>query len=238
MSTSGDDEYAAYYCQDIIFSVEGQLLKVPKTYFERHSEVFRGMFTLPNVGTDVEGTSDQNPLRLEGIMKKDFLRLLRVMYPWSVKNDIKTAEEWSSVLKLSSLWNFEEIEQLAIRSLTLSPKTYDFTPVQMVKLGLEHNVRFWVVRGGAELVKRSERLSTEEGGLMGMMATVVISGVRECDRQVRFCPECEKKPRASLLEDAAAAQKRENNFFGKLVADAFGWNYVEIVKEEEKYKAD
>ncbi|KDQ51171.1 hypothetical protein JAAARDRAFT_706786 [Jaapia argillacea MUCL 33604] len=238
MSTSSDDDYSAYYCQDIIFSVEGQLFKVPKTYFEQHSDVFRGMFTLPNVGTNKEGMSDHNPLRLEGVKKKDFVRLLRVMYPRSVNSGIKTAEEWSSVLKLSSLWNFEEIEKLAIRSLTMSPKTYDFTPAQMVKLGFEHNIRFWVVRGGAELVKRSERLSIEEGEEMGIMATVVIGGVREFDRQDRLCPSCGVVKIVGSEEEWEAIKKLENHRFGNLVADAFGWKYEEIVKEEETYKAD
>ncbi|KDQ51214.1 hypothetical protein JAAARDRAFT_140653, partial [Jaapia argillacea MUCL 33604] len=60
--------------------VEDQLFKVPRLYFEKYSAVFRDMFQLPNQGANVEGSSNGNPLRLGGIEKKDFLRLLRVMY--------------------------------------------------------------------------------------------------------------------------------------------------------------
>jgi hypothetical protein len=58
---------------------------VPRTYFERDSEVFCGLFQLP-VAQDVpvDGSSDKQPLRLEGIKEDDFRQLLRVMYPRSV----------------------------------------------------------------------------------------------------------------------------------------------------------
>ncbi|KDQ51175.1 hypothetical protein JAAARDRAFT_41435 [Jaapia argillacea MUCL 33604] len=244
MSTSSDDEYGAYYWQDIIFSVEGQLFKVPKTYFVQHSEIFRDMFTLPNMGTNAEGTSDQNPLRLEGIKKKDFVRLLRVIYPRSLNNDIKTAEEWSSVLKLSLLWNFTDVQKLAIRSLTMSPGV---APAQKVKLGLEHNIRFWAVRGGVELVKRSERLSIQEGGELGIMATVVIAGVRESYRQILQHPRARHPYAGPPVEfpcedyysyDPVAAETQKDLKCANLVAHAFGWKYEEVIEEEEKYKAN
>jgi BTB/POZ domain len=68
-----------------IFQVEGCLFKVPRTYFERDSEVFCALFQLPVAqDTPIEGSSDQKPLRLEGIKEDDFRQLLRVMYPRSV----------------------------------------------------------------------------------------------------------------------------------------------------------
>lgn len=63
--------------------VDDCLFNVPRIYFERESEVFRGLFTLPPPpDCPVEGLSDRHPLRLEGIAAEDFRQLLRVMYPW------------------------------------------------------------------------------------------------------------------------------------------------------------
>ena len=55
---------------------------MPKLYFERDSEVFRDLFTLPNnLEVHEDGSSDKQPLRLEGIKEHDFRQLLKVMYP-------------------------------------------------------------------------------------------------------------------------------------------------------------
>ena len=62
--------------------VEGTLFRVPRHPFEQESEVFRDMFRLPIPKDSVpDGCNDSRPLRLDGILKKDFRPLLRVMFP-------------------------------------------------------------------------------------------------------------------------------------------------------------
>lgn len=63
--------------------VENQLFKVPRRNFAEESEVFANMFKLPlpdGQDTDQDGSSDDRPLRLDGIQKTDFIQLLRVMF--------------------------------------------------------------------------------------------------------------------------------------------------------------
>ncbi len=95
-----DDEF---YCQDVVFlvresshvshhpgaptsappiQVEDVLFKVPRRPFEYDSEVFSVMFTLPPVSGayGVEGVSDDNPIRLEGVNEDEFRPLLWVMF--------------------------------------------------------------------------------------------------------------------------------------------------------------
>ncbi|PIL33328.1 hypothetical protein GSI_04779 [Ganoderma sinense ZZ0214-1] len=74
-----DDEF---YCQDIVFLVEDVLFKVPRRPFEHESEVFSGMFALPPVNSayGVEGSSDDNPIELEGVTEDEFKALLWVMF--------------------------------------------------------------------------------------------------------------------------------------------------------------
>ena len=55
---------------------------VPRYHFERSmEEPFTSMFTLPVPPGEIEGTSDQKPIKLEGISSLDFQRLLEVLYP-------------------------------------------------------------------------------------------------------------------------------------------------------------
>ena len=50
--------------------------------FVNLSQVFREMFELPvPAGVEADGSSDTKPLVLEGIEKKDFVSLLRCLYP-------------------------------------------------------------------------------------------------------------------------------------------------------------
>jgi hypothetical protein len=58
------------------------LFKVPKEYFIEHSVIFRDMFSLPReAGASSEGSSDENPLVLEGICSDSFSILVEHMYP-------------------------------------------------------------------------------------------------------------------------------------------------------------
>ena len=62
--------------------VENCLFKVPARNFITESEVFETMFKLPqNPDVTVDGLSNDQPLRLEGVKSDDFRQLLRVMYP-------------------------------------------------------------------------------------------------------------------------------------------------------------
>ena len=62
--------------------VEDMLFRVPRRYFEQESEIFRTMFQLPVANdTAPDGSSNEQPLLLEGVNKEDFRQLLRVMFP-------------------------------------------------------------------------------------------------------------------------------------------------------------
>ena len=93
--------YEEYYLDDIVFKVsdciqywylvinyspclevEDQLFKVHRRLFTELSPIFCDMFELPvPPGAVADGLSDNQPLVLEGIEKKDFVQLLRCIYP-------------------------------------------------------------------------------------------------------------------------------------------------------------
>ena len=67
-----------------MYQVENQLFKVPRRNFANESEIFSDMFQLPAPTGEkhtLDGSSDEQPLRLEGIKKSDFLQLLRIIFP-------------------------------------------------------------------------------------------------------------------------------------------------------------
>jgi len=167
----------SFYFADIIFLVDGCLFKVPRTYFERDSEVFCSLFQLP-VAQDVpiEGSSDQKPLRLEGIKEDDFRQLLRVMYPRHAgQQDIMTSTEWTSVLKLSTMWSFEDLRDLAIQAMTDLP----IDPIERAALADEFNVEEWLLPALNELAQREEPISVEEARRLGWERALQIAAVRE-----------------------------------------------------------
>lgn len=71
-----------YYFQDAIFRVENRLFKVPVRFLTGVSGVFRAMFELPqgDLGGRPEGTTDDNPIHLEGVKSDDFKQLLKVLF--------------------------------------------------------------------------------------------------------------------------------------------------------------
>ena len=56
-------------------------MKVPRIYFETHSDFFKDLFSLPGGDKPAEGTCDENPIKVEGVSKMDFKQLLTAMYP-------------------------------------------------------------------------------------------------------------------------------------------------------------
>jgi hypothetical protein len=66
----------------VLVKVEGTLFCVPRHHFIEQSKVFCDMLELPVVTDKVpDGSSDGQPLRLEGVNEADFRELLRVMFP-------------------------------------------------------------------------------------------------------------------------------------------------------------
>jgi len=62
--------------------VEDCLFRVPRHTLEAQSTVFLDMFSFPPPpDTEVEGSSDEHPIRLDGVMADEFRQLLKVLYP-------------------------------------------------------------------------------------------------------------------------------------------------------------
>jgi len=166
-----------HYLADIIFLVEDRLYKVPRCYFEQESEVFRDMFTLPvSVKTVADGSSDSNPLRLEGIDKNDFKQLLRVIYPSHFQREENlSSAEWSSILKLSTMWAFDKIRKIAIEKMS----TLSMDPIDKYVLAKKYAVTEWLVPTLNELAQRQKPIGKEDVERLGLDCALKVAEVRE-----------------------------------------------------------
>jgi len=84
-------------------------------------------------------------------------------------------DEWTSVLKLSTLWGFRELRQRALDALVQMP----IHPADKVVLAREYDVERWLVDGYMELVKRDTGLSSEEKKKLGYESSLRVYEKRE-----------------------------------------------------------
>jgi len=177
-----------YYWDCAVFLVEGALFKIPTRYLKEESELFRTMFSLPPGNSD-EGCSDERPIILEGIAALDFESLLKVMYPRKPTAPIYASrKDWMAALRLSTMWEFEDIRKLAIRELT---KTNGNNAVEKVLLGKEFRVPEWLMAGYNDLVDRPETISAEETTRLGLETTVRLLRLRDSQgRRQEYCSRC------------------------------------------------
>lgn len=62
--------------------IENTLYRLDKYFFVRDSETFNQMFTLPPIaGEQPQGSSDENPIELEGQDPNDMDCFLSILYP-------------------------------------------------------------------------------------------------------------------------------------------------------------
>ncbi|CAK5281911.1 unnamed protein product [Mycena citricolor] len=137
------------------------------------------MFSLPTAsGERPEGEVVENPIVLEGICTVDFDRLLSVFYPADfATRDCASVEEWTSILSLSTRWEFTSIRELAIQHL--GPST---SAVERIALGRRFDVGPWLVPAYTELCERMDPLTLTEGQLLGVDIIIRIQQVRHSIR--------------------------------------------------------
>jgi len=152
------NRHPEFYFSDgsVIFLVENDLYNVHRSILARHSSVFTGMFELPQGNSTQEGLTDGNPVRLPETKSADFEFLLLVLYPRVVGNiPSHSAEAWLSVLTLAQRWDFEEVEELAVRHLDSLVKN----PIERIRISQKWNIEpriDWLHKGYLEFCERIE----------------------------------------------------------------------------------
>lgn len=173
--TQHDDKF---YFTNVVFMIERTLFRIPRQILEAHSEVFRNMFCMPAGDRATEGSSDQNPIFLEGIASHDFAQLLKVLLgsPVDHVDDLpQSAADWSAVLNLSHLWGMDSIHSFAFEKLSST----NLDPVDKAALGIRHNLPEWVKPALNELARRTQPLCRRDVEKLGLDVVLKLAEVRE-----------------------------------------------------------
>ncbi|KAF8177386.1 hypothetical protein K438DRAFT_1978676 [Mycena galopus ATCC 62051] len=201
MMTSTPMRDKTYYLESIIFQVEDRLFKVPRYHFERNSEIFASTFMLPVTG-NVEGGSDENPMKLEGISCVDFERLLVALYPLEDPMPTLSKDHWISVLKLTTLWRLLATRALAIRHLDAEVRG----GVEGIVLARKYHISSWLRSGYTALSRGAHgAMSLADAEIIGWETATKIYRIREeaahkrqhDARPTTACHNCGRNPMSS-----------------------------------------
>ncbi|KZO92664.1 hypothetical protein CALVIDRAFT_540747 [Calocera viscosa TUFC12733] len=173
-----------YYWEDgnVVFLVDGTFFKVHRYLFEQ-SEVFRAMFSLPPPkARPVEGSSDSNPVRLDGVSGVAFEQLLWYMYP-GFHGEVTAipADGWLHILDLATMYDFELIRSSAINVLSRCPD-----PMFRLTVAERFHVDDWRLGCYAELCMRPAFLTEAEMRQLGPETTRRLASARELVRSHLF----------------------------------------------------
>lgn len=170
-----------FFLEPIFILVEDVIFQIPIHYVSQIS-IFSTAFTLPPNKDGIEGLTEEKPLILHQISKVDFKSFLRVLVPLQPGLNYSNISEemWISTLKLSTMWEFTTLRDLAIRNLN------QLDMIDMILLGSKYRVSQWFVTGCTKLIMRSCGPTEEEGNLLGMGFVVQIYGLRERMLSIRI----------------------------------------------------
>jgi len=196
---------------DVVFMVEDVLFRVHRYFFVRESPVFRDMLSMPcPKGSDPEGLSDHRPIHLPQVKQVDFGRFCWVFYDPKYSHTA-SVEEWSSILALAHLWQFEEVKAFAVRALD---KMW-VPPVQKAILARDYDVgKDWLETAYTIVGVREQPLTAEEGRRLGMDVVVKIAELRERIRERRY-QELARQPQRTSCDrcfSPTGMRSRANSF--------------------------
>ncbi|KAI9441492.1 hypothetical protein H4582DRAFT_2073669 [Lactarius indigo] len=165
---------------DVTFRVEDYVFRVHKYFFTRESSHFRRLFEPSQfLVQDPPGSSEENPIILEGISSDAFACFLWVFYNPKYSIYDATPHQWSSILGLAQKWGFRDVELLCIREL----EKLDLSPVDRIhiyqRFGLDTTL---LIDSYATLTTREEPIGLEEGVKLGLRTSLQIARAREMSR--------------------------------------------------------
>ncbi|KIK16403.1 hypothetical protein PISMIDRAFT_44678, partial [Pisolithus microcarpus 441] len=168
--------HLSFYVNTVTFSVEDCLFRLPREPFQQESRFFCDkLSSLQGEDGEVEGLSDEKPIRLDGVKKSDFEQLLKVLFHRSVTDRRSfDDDQWTSVLKLSTEWNFRRPRQAAVDALRREASAVD-----RVVLSQRYKVEELFLPALNELVQRSDPITMEEAVQMGLDIGFKLACVRE-----------------------------------------------------------
>ncbi|KAI5987322.1 hypothetical protein EDC04DRAFT_2912996 [Pisolithus marmoratus] len=185
MSAPKYQNHPELYVDTVAFLVENCLFRVPRKPLEEESMVFRDMFLLPQPDNDmIEGLDDVKPVVLHGVSKDDFECLLKSLLCRRHGENkglvLNLTNQWMSVLKLSTMWEFTSLRTAAISWLDTSDASVCRSDhVERIVFAMQYGIKEWLLPSLLALVQRPELISVEEGMRLGIKTALKLASVRE-----------------------------------------------------------
>ncbi|KAF7309187.1 hypothetical protein MKEN_01121300 [Mycena kentingensis (nom. inval.)] len=239
----------------IALQVENTLFQIPVSCLERNSKVFADVFKLPQGDDDskIEGKSDANPIRVPQTTAAEFESLLKVIFPlvcsMTVRNAVEhpqadlSTDAWTSVLKLSTMWEFWDIRRTAIEVLTRRP----IDDVERVVLAKDYHVTDWLRTAYQGLLRREKNLTMGDAERIGWQSAFQISHIREAhatlliasrERELEntfgFAPPSEAYPHKAYCCDWAAAAAEASEIQSPFSDLQIGNHFLAELKEMDE----
>ncbi|KAF8340976.1 hypothetical protein F5887DRAFT_426338 [Amanita rubescens] len=161
-------QHERFYFTDgkLRLQVEDTLYLVHTYLFTTHARNF--MPALP-------GASVHFYTILNDVKRTDFDRLLSCLYPRELMvEEPRTSEEWISILKLASKWEFQSLQKRAISELDSIA-----TPIEKVVLGREYDIPELRLPAYVDLCNSIVPLTEEDGERLGLQDVIKIYRVRQ-----------------------------------------------------------
>ncbi|KZV59967.1 hypothetical protein PENSPDRAFT_594636, partial [Peniophora sp. CONT] len=118
---------------------------------------------------------DLSPVSLEDVSKQEMDAFLSMLYPSAAKDrDSKTVTDWSAILRLATMWQFQEQRELAIAALESLA-----SPLEKLVLARAHGVEPWLHPAFVALCMRRTTLSLQEAATLSLQDTLHIMAARE-----------------------------------------------------------
>ncbi|KAF9050397.1 hypothetical protein BJ165DRAFT_1000570 [Panaeolus papilionaceus] len=100
-----------FYYENVVLKVEDTLFCVPKSGLNEPGTYFNKLFAGPWYGSERPGSSDDNPIVLEGVSKDHFQAFLKLIFP-SRRGPRPYPDheaQWLAMLHLGAEWNFPDV---------------------------------------------------------------------------------------------------------------------------------
>ncbi|CAE6474925.1 unnamed protein product [Rhizoctonia solani] len=169
----------------VVIQIENVQFNVHK-YQLLKSETFADMFAVAELsGGDVpaEGSSTDNPIKMEGVSAHDFECLLTVLYArdcigfpsfFSTRQPEPEASLIIPAFRLANMWNFSDLREHLV---PLASRVLD--DVAKIAFARELNIEQWITPAYFRLCHRKKPLDSEEAKTIGLEGVLLISRIRE-----------------------------------------------------------
>ncbi|KAI0033273.1 hypothetical protein K488DRAFT_85041 [Vararia minispora EC-137] len=173
-----------YYLDDslVVLAVDNELYRVHRSVLIRESDVFAGMFALPQdpaQSNQVDGSDDEHPIVIPITTKEEFEAFLDYIYtsPHEVyQADLAT---WLLLYTIGDRYSCEKLVQRVIRKI--ENLTRDFSYVERIVLADGYGLRQFVKKACKDFVvmKSHADLGYAETNRLGLGRTTMLFRIHE-----------------------------------------------------------